>query len=707
MSAVALPQLDVTSTRNYSLTFIDVLHELREEFHRSGRYDDSNVKLDEITKLIFLKLGEAQGRFSLSTEWLNKFSLNHYGIEGQYARALREVFTNFASDPIAINPDGTNIFGGNPYLNIQPTENDFALHLIKALDKISLFDVSKGEYTVSFDILNEAFGHFVRENFRSNKDDAQYLTPWEIVGPTTDMVFEDIILNTFYQDRVCLGSSNQSFVICDPTCGVGSYLSRAVHRIIEIRSQHTSNVDLKDLVILGQDKVDRMVRLAKLSLSLFNNEIATIVQGNSISGNSYIDQWIGKVDLILTNPPFRAKYSINNILSKDIFSEAHINQYTILPDLHSNVRRLGSIDSEVAMVDRCFTLLGENGYLGIIMPDHFVSGSGIYSEVRKWLGDNAQLKAVVELPSVAFAQANTRAKTCFVLLQKKVNTKPRKFKIFMGICESVGYEVYLRTGAPVKVEVGQNQLLSLPKAYRDSQIIGNSADLQIISRSPSYVSIPENQVINGKWTPNFYRSERLEATNNGKDSDQIETKRLQFLADFVGKGRKKLAVDEHTRCISVLHVDNFGTINLQEVENYKPKYPGIICYPGEVLISKINPRIPRITVVPKIPYNLTCSVEFEILKPKEGLDPYMLLALLMSGLVQKQIKSLTSGTSASHNRVKSSELAMVEVPLPVKDSKLYHAMKELAAKMDYATSQLYTHRADIHTTIHKSNELLG
>ena len=44
------------------------------------------------------------------------------------------------------------------------------------------------------------------------------------------------------------------------------------------------------------------------------------------------------------------------------------------------------------------------------------------------------------------------------------------------------------------------------------------------------------------------------------------------------------------------------------------KYPGIVCSPGDLLFSKINPRIPRAILVPQFDFHLTCSIEFEIIQ---------------------------------------------------------------------------------------------
>src|SRR5262249_41463317 len=85
---------------------------------------------------------------------------------------------------------------------------------------------------------------------------------------------------------------------------------------------------------------------------------------------------------------------------------------------------------------------------------------------------------------------------------------------------------------------------------------------------------------------------------------------------------------------------------------------------GDVIVSRINPRIPRVLVVPDLGKPLLCSWEFEVLTPIAGVSPYTLAYLLLSPDAQQQLHSLTSGTSASHSRIKPGQVPGVELPWP-------------------------------------------
>jgi hypothetical protein len=68
------------------------------------------------------------------------------------------------------------------------------------------------------------------------------------------------------------------------------------------------------------------------------------------------------------------------------------------------------------------------------------------------------------------------------------------------------------------------------------------------------------------------------------------------------------------------------------------------------------------------------------MRPKKGVDPYMVAFLLLSRMAQTQIQSLTSGTSASHNRIKTKELAQLSLPVPRSGSESARKLKRLVTR---------------------------
>jgi type I restriction enzyme, S subunit len=96
--------------------------------------------------------------------------------------------------------------------------------------------------------------------------------------------------------------------------------------------------------------------------------------------------------------------------------------------------------------------------------------------------------------------------------------------------------------------------------------------------------------------------------------------------------------------------------------------------PDVILLSKLNPRIPRVWL-PRIPEGIraVCSTEFMVLKPK-GVSKPFLFALISSEGVVGRLVARAGGTSTSHQRVKPDDIMKLTVLLP--DRKIIQAYTE-------------------------------
>lgn len=627
--------------------FYDILLNLREYYHSYGRIDDSNAKLDEITKLIAISFSMAKKGEKLDLKYVRNIAERLTGEASNVALAIREIFEEESQSDLFLNIDATNIFGANASLNIQPTEDALAEKIISEIEKIDFLHLLSSHQYQDFDLINECFGHFVRENFRNNKEDAQYMTPYEISDPMLQIIFNDMEKEDYFTR-----GNLENFVIMDPTCGVGTLLiesSNHFTRFVERKFKDDAEKIVSNFRvsgIVGQDKVDRMVRLSKINALLLGSNTSNINIGNSIVGDSSIDKYIGHVDLIFTNPPFGAEYNVK---------ELNLKKYPILSAMDYFE---GCVDSELLMLDRCIGMLKDNGYLAIVLPDSVFASKGVNSLFRDELLKTVQIKGVVELPSVTFAQAGTRTNTCILYLQKKKAIPELKF--FMATCKELGYIVKEKMGVPVKICKGQNQM----EAVADCLANGNR-QLEIISHNPSVTNVCIDSLADNILKPSFYSAERIKTVERlSNTSDDYEIVKLSDLVEFVTKSRKSYMVSEKIRHISVLHINADCTINFEEVEKFEPISKGRTCQEGDIIFSKLNPHIPRMAVVPDRPYNMVCSNEFEIMRSKGGVDAHILCFLLRTENVKNQIENLTSGTSSSHSRIKQEQLAEIMIPVP-------------------------------------------
>lgn len=634
------------------------LSELREELHRSGRLDDSNAKLDEVSKLFATYLAFKNGQIpNFPTETSSSL------IEG-----LHSAFAATVKLPNYTSQNGCSIFGIQPTLVIREGDESLAQDLVKLVRNcIDLAFILRTDNR-PFDILNEAFGHFVRDNFRGNVEDAQYMTPPEVVDFIVDMVLSDL-----KNEESDVHDSNKHWTVLDPSCGVGSFLAAVYNR-----AKCSDWLNPKHLRLFGQDKVERMARLSTINLELFDVEEHRITVDNSLEYGSAIDHLNDSVDIILTNPPFGAKFNSDYITT---------NCRKNTPFFSELRRTTASIDSELLFLDRNLKLLREGGRLLIVVPDGVVSAKGIASLLRQHLAGVATLRAVIELPSTTFAQAGTRTKTAILYLQKGQSKK--SIPVFMGISKNLGFQVSSRKGVQIKIPDGDNDLPLLLESYKNMEKDSCDVMPQVLSIAPSSVSVPKSIVLSGSWTPNHYSAARFETVAAIGSNNEFDLILLKDLVVFCSNSRKSEAWSEGWAFISVLHILGEGFIDIGAAMSYAPKTAGVLTKPKELLMSRINPRIPRVCVTPELDTKILCSSEFEVMQViNNKIDVYLLAYLLQTKVVQNQVLSLTSGTSASHNRIRTSELGQVLIPIPKEGTKAAVAIKTIAKDYRMALESL-------------------
>jgi len=669
------PSLDLDSPRTGPYEgFYRALGSLREEFHRIGRFDDANAKLEELCKLLAAAALDRRhplpgGGSRLSVERLS-------GAGCGLAAALHRAYDGLAAE----FADELSSFGGRPGLALAEDDDEFAAVLVPLLASLPGGDGGEGW---SFDAVNEAFGHFVQDSFRNRKEDAQYMTPPEVVTPLVTLAVEDCMRDL--GDEVCAA---RPLRVADPTCGVGSFLA-AAYRVALGMGDLGGNLEL-----LGQDKVDRMVRLANVNLRVFARTGATVRAGNSVLPPSGLDDWAGSVDLIVTNPPFGAEFDSGRVLAQSTSEQ--------FPALHALRPAPKVIGSEYLLLDRGVSLLRPGGRMLIVVPDHVVSGTGFSERFRQAVLREADLEGVFDLPAEAFAQAGTRTRTSVVYLRRRSPGGRRgRHLIVMAAVDDLGFRVKSRTGATIKQVVGPNKLEQAVESIREFRRGPlPEADIAYFSDDPSVAAVADAKLLGNRWNAGFYRTDRLGALKALAALDS-RTARLGELAEVDPSDGCRATAEEGYTCISVLHVREDGVVDLRAARDYRPTTPCVRCRPGDVLLSRINPHIMRVCVVPEVGGPVACSAEFAILRPRE-LSAAALALLLRSPIVQAQVRTLTSGTSSSHSRVKPRDLSLVEVPVP--DSE---AMAEAAATYERAVANYYRSVEDMIACDEAVRSLLG
>ena len=357
--------------------------------------------------------------------------------------ALQGLFQEVIAESRYRDADGQSIFGFDPRLRLD--DPGFAMDIVGRLSRVRTI--------TDYDLLNTAFGHFLRDNFYNEKELGQYLTPQEVVNAMVELAFSDI------SDGEILDTD---FTVYDPACGAGSFLiatMRHIRRRIEAApfSQAEKARLLERLntgMVFGQDKTDTMVRLAKINMVMYGDGHSNIVRGNSISDDT---AWNRRQHaLIFTNPPFGAEFTEPEELQR--YETAYSGQGRARKLRHKQ-------NSEVLFIEQCLKQLKPEGRLVIVVPDGILTNTNM-AYVREFIRGQTILKAVLSFPTVTFQPAGTGTKTSALYVQKQnaTGTLPQG-RIFMAVANDIGYQY---KGKKV-VYGGSNELVRIVEGYRETK----------------------------------------------------------------------------------------------------------------------------------------------------------------------------------------------------------------------------------------------
>ncbi len=192
--------------------------------------------------------------------------------------------------------------------------------------------------------------------------------------------------------------------ICDPACGTAGFLLDAYQYIVTqlakqkakkgqtftpdddgfVRSSVSGLLtqETKDILeqsLCGYDFDATMVRLALMNLMMHGIDNPRVDYQDTLS-KSFVEE--SEYDIVMANPPFTGSIDKG--------------------DINENLK-LNTTKTELLFTERIFNLLKIGGTAGIIVPQGVLFGSGAaFMEARKKLIEEAELKAVICLPSGVF-----------------------------------------------------------------------------------------------------------------------------------------------------------------------------------------------------------------------------------------------------------------------------------------------------------------
>lgn len=433
--------------------------------------------------------------------------------------------------------------------------------------------------------------------------------------------------------------------IIDPACGAGGFLASAV-AYLEKQGASPESV-AKNLY--GIDKDSYLAKLAKVHIALLTGEHPRIVNGDSIAltnGKSCLRDQLpeGGADVLLTNPPFGVRIVAATPEVLQTFDLARKWAPSPLDgSLMPTDRVLNSVPPQVLFVERSLSLLKPGGRLGVVLPESVLSNKS-YRHVVEYLTRRTELHAVLGMPEALFktsGKGGTHTKTCLLIATKRGEKENGKSKpIFMAEAKWCGQDSRARV-------IPHNDLPIISENYTRYR-----ATSKIDAPGPLGFLTDTAAVKSGVLCPRYYdpqASQELEGLG--------ETHELVTVGSLLEDGTLNISTGDEIGKLA------YGTgsipfIRTSDISNWEvkadPKH-GVSNQIYDGLRVKQDVRTDDLLMVKDGTYLIgTCAIVTDVDKQmiyqshlykirvnnnQHSLNPFLLLALLSSTAVQKQIRS--------------------------------------------------------------------
>ena len=246
------------------------------------------------------------------------------------------------------------------------------------------------------DILGDAYEylmkHFATE---SGKSKGQFYTPAEV---------SRIMAKVIGIEK----AESQNTTLYDPTSGSGSLLLKA------------ADETPRGVTIYGQEKDNATVALAKMNMILHGNEMAEIVQGDTLSSPEFKerDGSLKKFDFAVANPPFSTK-SWSNGFDPENDEFERFDGYRTPPAKNGDYAFLLHLIKSLKSVD---------GKGAIILPHGVLFRGGTEGEIRETILEKGFIKGIIGLPANLFY--GTGIPAAIIIIDKEdANTRKELFMI--------------------------------------------------------------------------------------------------------------------------------------------------------------------------------------------------------------------------------------------------------------------------------------
>lgn len=501
-------------------------------------------------------------------------------------------------------------------------------HIVLQMQKYYLLKTPK-------DILGTAFEYFVTKLAKGEK--GQFFTPRTVVE------FMGKIAGVSWDKK-----------ILDPACGSGGFLVWVLEKVwSEIERNFTDPYqaakeqrDYASLRIFGLDFEPRMTKIAQLNMLIVGDSRANIFVEDSLKDYTWspiTKRYIQKetIDIILTNPPFAGDIRDMDVLKRYVLA-------------YKNGKLLKRQGRHILFLEMCLNYLRPGGILCIVLPRGIFNNPSL-KYVRDFIRKQAKILACISLDPYVFAPHAGNRTGILLLKKKEVFEKEEPYNIFMAISYKSGKK---QGGRPLYKTTIKGELIydeqNKPIPDSDLDMIAEAYLTKHISPKLSKQCFwVKSSEIEDRIDPEYYAPSNLEFLNIAHTMG-VQTKPLRNYAECV----KSMINPKKTPLTTIRYIqlddidEKFGII--KQVTEMKgkdaPSRARLLVKEGDIITaisgSKTgSPVSHRIAIISREFDGCVVSTGFGVLRPKKGVDPYFLYAVLRSPYVLAQMRRKLQGAA--------------------------------------------------------------
>lgn len=581
-------------------------------------YTNSNIPRAErlgaeMTRILFCKIYD-----ELNNQESSKFKIQFNEKESDVSNRIRNLFEE-------VEKEFPDVFGQQEKLYL---DNKSIFYVVKNLQDYSLLKTKR-------DVISEAFQAFWGPGLRGEK--GQFFTPKNVVKMCVQIL-----------------DSKPGEKIIDPACGSGGFLVESITHLNKEKSFNN---------IFGIDKEIDLAKICKAYMSIVGDGHSNIFCVDSLDVSSWSTEMRGKIkdgdfDIVLTNPPFGARISIEDKKILRNYKLGHKWNKT-KQGRWEKTNVISKQVPQILFIERCLQLLEPGGRMAIVLPDG-IFGNPSDRYILQYILQEAKILAVISLAPETFLPS-THTKTSVLFLEKKSpQTATDDHEIFMAIANNVGHD----KNGKIKYKInGKGEYLIDNQGNKiiddDLPIIAERYRLFKESKLPHYdhlgFVIKLSDIKDSILIPNYYDPEIEENLKKMEESGRYV---LTSIRELVEKGLLSIKRG-HEVGSQYYGMGDIPFVRTSDIVNWEIKIDPIKCIPEEIyeeykksqniqendilLVTDGTFLIGRTAIVTSLDKKIVIQSHirrFRCLKPQQ-LHPYLQLYLFNTDIVQQQIKAKT------------------------------------------------------------------